>query len=278
MSAAARPPGFWGVTLLLFAREVSAKFASFWLYLVASLVCVIAWLYGAGFAQTFETESVLVTTDPLMGLNVLVVAFLGIVLGLRLASAIAWEREHRTLEVLVVGPVSFEAVVLAKFLVELCVFAVLMAIYVLYLLLAQPLGAGVIDAVGTLTVGQVPLHALPTLALGLLVSAWAASVRGAVLIYLVLVGLLSAYEVVLALLQAREPAQLSLGAAYLRSGMEAAAGFVDLASPLARLAELAGGLTAQVPLLTSDIWHSLALTAATLAAAALLCRLRGAVA
>lgn len=278
MSATARPPGFWGVTLLLFAREVSAKFASFWLYIVASLVCVIAWLYGAGFAQTFQTESVLVTTDPLMGLNVLVVTFLGIVLGLRLASAIAWEREHGTLEVLVVGPASFETVVLAKFLVELCVFAALMAIYVLYLLVAQPLGVGVIDLGSAFAVGQMPIHALPTLAFGLLVSAWAVTVRGAVLIYLVVVGILSAFEVVLALLLAREPAELSLGAAYVRSAMQGASGFIDLISAIARLAELANGLTAQVSLLPSGIWQSLALTVATLAFAALLCRLRGAVA
>src|SRR5690606_19239209 len=62
-----------------------------------------------------------------MALNIAVVIFLGLVLGLRLAASIAWEREHRTLEVLIAGPVSFEAVVLAKFLVELCVLLALMA-------------------------------------------------------------------------------------------------------------------------------------------------------
>jgi ABC-type transport system involved in multi-copper enzyme maturation permease subunit len=277
MPAFVHPPGFAGTTLLLFSREAWAKFASPWFYLVASLVCVIAWLYGAGFAQSFATESVLVTTNPLLGVDVLVVIFLGIVLGLRLASGIAWEREHRTLEVLVVGPASFEAVVIAKFLVELCVFAALTAVYMLYLLLAQPLGAGVIDVATAMSVGQMPVHALPTLALGLLVSAWAATVRGAVLAYLMVVAILAAFEMVLALLLAREPAELSLSAVYLRSGLQVAANFIDPASPIARLAHLAGGLTAQTPLLPTATWHAFALTLVTLALAALLCRVRGVV-
>lgn len=278
MSDIARPPGLPGVTLLLFAREAAARLASPGFYVVASLVCVIAWFYGAGFARTFVTESVLVTTDPLMGLNIMVVTFLGLVLGLRLAYGIAWEREHGTFEVLVAGPASFEAVVLAKFLVELCVCAAIIAIYILYLLVAQPLGAGVIDVGTAMSVGRMPLHALPTLALGLLISAWAATVRGAVLVYLVVVAALSTFELVLAMLLAREPSELSLGAAYLRSAMQSADTIVDPISPMARLEDLAAGLVAQVPLSSSDTWQALALAAAVLVLAALLCRVRGAVA
>jgi ABC-type transport system involved in multi-copper enzyme maturation permease subunit len=276
MPLALSPPGFLGTTLLLVGRELRAKLASPWLYAVASIVCLSAWAYGAGFAQTFETESVLVTTDPLMALNVLVVAFLGIVLGLRLSSSIAWEREHRTLEVLVVGPVSFEAIVLAKFLVELCVFAVLIAIYVLYLLMAQPLGVGVIGWVEALSVGRMPLHALPTLALGLLVSSLARTVRGAVVVYLVVVAGLGLFEIVLGFLLAQPPEELSLAEAYFRAALQGAAAFLHPASAIARLADLANALTAQAPPLALQPLLALALTAATLAAATILSRLRGA--
>lgn len=278
MSLILRPPGHLGVTLLLLRREAAARLTSSWFYGVASIVCVIAWVYGASFAQTFETESVLVTTDPLMALNVLVVVFLGVVLGLRLASSIAWEREHRTLEVLIVGPVLHETVVLAKFCVELCVLALLMAIYVLYLALAQPLGAGVIGVTDVFAAGRMPLHALPLLALGLLISACARTVRGAVLVYLAVTVILGLFEVVLGVLAARSPEELSLAAAYLRTGMQGIAPMVKPVSAVARLADLAQGLTASTPLAVSRTLMALALTAATLALAALVARARGAVA
>jgi ABC-type transport system involved in multi-copper enzyme maturation permease subunit len=278
MPLVTRHPSFLRTTFLLLRREAAARLGSPWFFFVASVVCLIAWAYGAGFSHTFQTESVHVTTDPLIALNIFVVSFLGIVLGLRLASSIAWEREHRTLEVLVVGPVSFEAVVLAKFLVELCVFAVLMAIYFAYLLMAQPLGAGVIDVGIALSAGQMPFYALPTLALGLLVSAWSRTVRGAVLVYLVLVVFLSAFEIVLALLLSRPPEQLSLGAAYVRSALQSAATILDPVSAIARLGDLTKGLTAQAPVLAADTLHALALTALTLALAAIVSRARGALA
>ena len=44
----------------------------------------------------------LVTTDPLAVLNAVVVSVLAAVLGLRLAASLAWEREHHTMEVLLV--------------------------------------------------------------------------------------------------------------------------------------------------------------------------------
>jgi hypothetical protein len=245
---------------------------------VASAVCLLAWIYGAGFARTFETESALVSTDPLAALHIVVVMFLAFVLGLRLASSVAWEREHRTLEVLVVGPVLFEAVVLAKFLVELCVFVALMAIYFAYLFVAQPLGAGVIDGASVIAAWQMPLYALPTLALGLLVSAWSRTVRGAVLVYLGTVVILSAFELLLGLLLARPPQELSLGMAYLRSALQGAATVLDPMSPISRLAELVRSLTAQAPLLAADGLHALVLTVLTVALAALLCRARGALA
>ncbi|WP_207481895.1 ABC transporter permease [Arenibaculum pallidiluteum] len=273
-----RRPGFLGTTLLLVRREASAKLASPWFYGVASVVCLTAWAYGTGFVKTFETESVLVTTDPLMGLNVVVVTFLGLVLGLRLSSSIAWEREHRTLDVLIAGPVSFEAVLLAKFLVELCVFAALMGSYFLYLLLAQPLGAGVVGFGSALSAGQMTLCALPTLVLGLLVSAWARTVRGAVVAYLILVGLLGLFEIVLGLLRARPPEELSLGAAYLKEVLEGAATILHPVSAVGGLGDLAEALAAQSPLLASHMLSALALTAAGLILATALLRIRGALA
>lgn len=277
MSPALNPPGLVGTTLLLTRRELAARLLSPWLYIVASLICLIAFFYGGGFLRSFETESVLVTTDPLAALNAVVVAVLAVVLGLRLATSLAWEREHRTMELLLVGPVSHEAILLAKFCAELILLVLLMVVYAAYLVVAQPLGAGVVGLADAAAIGRMPLHALPLMALGLLVSAWARSVRGAVVAYLAIVVILALFEIVLGLLTARQPQELSLAAAYLRSVMSVAATVVDPVSAVSRLADLAAGLTVQTPLPASRTLMAVALAVGTLALAALVSRARGAV-
>jgi ABC-type transport system involved in multi-copper enzyme maturation permease subunit len=277
MSPPLRPPGLVGTILLLTNRELAARLLSPWLYAVASLICLIAFFYGGGFLRGFETESVLVTTDPLAALNAVVVAVLAVVLGLRLAASLAWEREHRTMELLLVGPVPHEAILLAKFCAELLLLVLLMVVYAAYLLLAQPLGAGVIGLADAAAIGRMPLHALPLLALGLLAAAWARSVRGAVVVYLAILVTLVLFEIVLGALMARQPQELSVAAAYLRGVMSAAATVIDPVSAVSRLADLAEGLTVQTPLPAARTLMAIALAVATLALAALVSRARGAV-
>lgn len=276
MSLVLRPPGLAGDTLLLARREIAARLLSPWLYVVATVICLMAWFYGAGFLHTFETESVLVTTDPLLALNILIVVFLGAVLGLRLAASLAWEREHRTLEVLIVGPVSYAAVILSKFCVELCVLVLLIGVYILYLLMAQPLGAGVIGAGDALATWRMSVSALPILTLGLLISSWMRSVRMAVVVYLSVVTLLAGIEASAFILNARPPDQLSLAEAYVRRGLQSVTAVLDPISAVARLTDLADGLTAQAPLSAASSLQALMLTAATLAVAAVVSRIRGA--
>jgi ABC-type Na+ efflux pump permease subunit len=276
MELALDPPGSVGVTRLLVAREMRAKLLSPWFWLVASAVCLIAWIYGAGFQRTFETESVLVTTDPLMALDIAIVAFLATVLGLRLSTAVAWEREHGTLEVLLAGPVSWSAVLAAKFLAELGVLVLLVAVYWLYLVIAQPLGAGVIAPADTAGLVMLPVFALPSLALGLLVSAFARGVRGAVVAFLATVVLLAAFEIALAQLTGRPAEEMSLAALYVRATLEAVAPVVGGLSAVAPLAALAEGLVTHTPVAVGDGLAAIGLTAAMIAAAVVLARFRGA--
>jgi ABC-type transport system involved in multi-copper enzyme maturation permease subunit len=275
MAPTLRPPGFARLLALLVRREAGSKLASFFFFLVASIVCLIAFAYGSGFQHTFETESVLVTTDPLMALNAMVVVFLGLVLGLRLATSLSWEREHRTLEVLLVGPVSWSAVVLSKFLVELSVLAVLIAIYALYLLAGQPLGWGVIGIRDTLSTLESSLFVLPVMAFGILVAAWARSVRSAVVLYLVLIGLLAAFEGVLGVLSAMPAEDMGLASLYLRAGFEAIAPVLRPFSPVACLASMVERLFTQDPANPAQIAAAVALTLGMLAVSPLLARARG---
>jgi len=275
MAQALSPPGGLGLTALLFAREARARIASPWFYVVASVVCLVAWIYGAGFQQTFVTESVLVTVDPLMALDIMVIVFMGLVLGLRLAASFAWEREHRTLEILIVGPVTWGSIIAAKFLVEVCVLALMMMAYIAYLLMAQPLGAGVIalrDAQGVI---QMTVFALPTLALGLLVGAWARTVRGAVVAFIVTIGILAVFQLLLAYLQGRPLDQISLNELFLRSSLEAGAPVIERLSAAGHLAMLVKILRQDAVLSAPATLWAAALTVLTLLLATGVARLRG---
>lgn len=277
MPAALAPPGPAGTTWLILTREARARLVSPWFFAVASLTCLIAWAYGAGFQQTFATESVLVTTDPLMAMNIAVVIFLSLVIGLRLAAAMAWEREHRTLEVLLVGPAGWGSITVAKFAAELAVLVALMLIYAAYLLLAQPLGPGVIGPAEIAGLALLPAFGLPTLALGLLAGALARTVRGAVILFLVLAALLAAVEITRGVLAAAEPDQLSLFSLYLRAGLDAVAPVLSPVSAMAHVARPVEALLTQLPITAATTAGPLALTLATLVLAAFAGRMRGAV-
>jgi len=269
------PPGFARQIMLLVLREVAAKFHAIWFWLVATIISLMAYLYGSGFQATFETESVVVTGYPLAGLNAAVITFRGLVLGLRLAGGLSWEREHGTLEVLLVGPVSWAAVVVSKYLVELIVLVGLIGLYCFYLLLAQPLGAGVIRPAALLAlVGSVSL-VLPLMGLGLLISAWAGSVRSAVVTYLSLVSLLAVYEALLGLLRSMTADEMSLFALYLRAALEGAAPVVHGLSPVAGVGLLIQGVFTQAAPGLVQITTPVALAIALLIGASQVARMKG---
>lgn len=276
MAVTYMPPNYPRIVYLVLAREAASKLASPWFFLVATAVCLMAFIYGSGFQSTFSTESVLVTSDPLAALHIMIVVFLGLVLGLRLATALSWEREHRTLEVLLVGPVPLSAVLAAKFLVEVFVLAALIAIYWFYMMVGQPLGAGVISPADSLSILQMPVFALPVMGLGLLVSCWALTVRAAVVVYLVVVVMLAAYEGLLGVLRALPAEEMSLAALYFRAGLEAASPIVGPLSPAAHLADMMERMFAQAPAAAMQVASAMGLTAILLLIGYFVARARGA--
>ncbi len=271
-----KPPGFVRQTMLLIRRETAAKFHAIWFWLVATVIALMAYTYGSGFQNTFQTESIIVAADPLAGLNVAVVIFLGLVLGLRLAGGLSSEREHGTLEVLLVGPVSWSAIILSKYLVELVVLVGLMALYCTYLLLAQPLGGGVIRLAVFVSLAGSVIFVLPMMGLGLLVSAWAGSVRGAVVAYLSLVSVMAVYEAMLGLLRSMTADEMSLFALYLRAGLESAAPLARIFSPVAGVGLLVQGAFERTTPGLAQIASSAGLTIALLLAARFTARMKGA--
>ena len=152
----------------------------------------------------------------------------------------------------------------------------LMVIYCAYLVLGQPLGAGVIAIADALAVTRLWVFALPVLALGLLVSAWAGTVRGAVVAYLVVAGVLCLYEVTIGYLDAMPVEQMSLSMVYLRATLETVGTVLRPLSPVAWLADLVRGMSSQAAAGWADIARALALTLALLVASVVVARGKGA--
>lgn len=223
----------WSLT----RREVFAKFRSIWLYLLISLVCLAAIVFGNGFIRSFETETVLVSNGPLSALNAGVFLLLGLVAGVRLAGSLSWEREHRTLEVLLVGPATHGSVIASKFLAEAFVVLVVLGFYCLFLLLGQPLGRGVLTAGDAASLAAWSVYILPTMALGLLVSSLFSTVRAAVVAFLVFFGLLLLVELSAIWLAPLPPTEMSLAQMFLRSALEITAPIREYTSAIAQLVE-----------------------------------------
>ena len=270
------PPGRSGQVVLLARREAAAKLTSFWFFLVAAILSLMAFFHGAGFQHVFETESVLVTADPLRGLNAAIVTFLGAVLGLRLATSLSAEREHGTLEVLLAGPVTWTALVVAKYLSELVVLVGLTGLYGAYIVLAQPLGPGLTPLRSLLPILLALIHVLPLMAAGLLVSAWAGSVRLAVVSYLAILSLLSLYEGLLGLLRGMDAETMSLFALYLRATLDGIEPLMHLVSPVSGIASVVAGVLSDDGQATGPWGQSIVLSLVLIGLARLVAGVKGA--
>ncbi len=169
--------------------------------------------------------------------------------GLRLSSSIAWEREHRTLEVLLVAPATWPSVAAAKFVSELSVFIFVALAYVVYLVAAQPMGAGVVGLAEAGHTLLTLLLAMPFLGLGLVVSTFSRTVRSASIVYIVLVLVFTAFDAAYGILVAIPPENLSLVALYGRATVELADPFIQFISPTSAVAagaQVRGGGTGEV--------------------------------
>lgn len=233
-------PGAGRIVGVLIRKEIGARFSSLWFWLVASAICLVAANFGGGFQGAFTTETVLISSDPLLVPNAMVLIFAALVIGLRLSTALSWEREHRTLEVLLVGPVGHRELVIAKFLADASTIVAMFLIYGVYLLLGQPLGAGVLSFQDLIGLWQAVPLVLPVLAFGLLISACFSTVRASVICFLVLLGFFALLEALILWLSVQLPQDMSLTALYLRRGFEFVDPILDWMSPLAFLSDLVG--------------------------------------
>lgn len=258
----------------LAARAIRARLLSPWFYVLASAVCGLVALAATAFHKTFETESVAVDAAPLAAANGAVLGFLALALGAQAAASLSWEREHRTMEVLFAGPVSAGALLGGKVMVELATLGLLLLVYSAYCLAVRPVGGG-------LEAGQVALFwskaalVLPGIGLGLLFSALARTVRGAILCFLAAIALLGGVEAAHLWLSARDPNDLSLAVLYARRAVAAASAVLAPVSPASYLIDALRPAPAAPALDLQRIAGAVGLFLAAAAAAAAITRGRG---
>jgi ABC-type transport system involved in multi-copper enzyme maturation permease subunit len=264
------------IAAILARRDLSAKLGSIWIYGLASAICAMTALLATGFRRTFETETISVSADPLAPVHGIVLVILALVLGMRAAISLSWERENRTMDVLLSGPATASALVAAKLATELVTLVMLGLVYSAYLILVRPVGDLDTALGGAASFWRLSVLVLPMIGLGLVISAGAGSVRSAVIVFLSVVLALATLEGASAWLDAQDPSELSLMAVYLRGLLSRATDWLDPVSPVAYLAEVAhnvaGGAAPAIVRLVSGIVLLIALTVASV----LLVRTRGA--
>lgn len=237
-ASGARYRGALAISVTLAGRELSSRLVSLWPYLVASGMMLIAAFAARSFMASFGTETVAVDAAPLRFVHVAVIVFLALSLGTAAATSLAWEREHRTLDVLLAGPVTAGVLVVAKLATEMATLATLLLSYVLYLAVAQPLASASPGLMATASMWRDAVLALPLIAFGLLVSSLAATVRQAVLVFLVVLVALAAIAIGRLWLAVQDPNDLSLAALALRRGLDVVDQPLAWLSPVGYLVEL----------------------------------------
>jgi ABC-type transport system involved in multi-copper enzyme maturation permease subunit len=264
------------IAAILARRDLSAKLGSIWSYGLASAICAMTALLATGFRRTFETETVSVSADPFAPVHGTVLVILGLVIGMRAAISLSWERENRTMDVLLSGPVTASALVAAKLATELVTLVMLGLVYSAYLVLARPIGDLDTALGGAASFWRLSILVLPMIGLGLVISAGARTVRAAVIVFLSVVLGLATLEGASAWLQAQDPNELSLMAVYLRGLLSRATDWLEPVSPVAYLADLARTVDAgAAPAIVRPVTGVILLFALT-CASVLLVRMRGA--
>ena len=225
------------IALILCWRDMRAKFSSIWLYALASGVCAIVAFFAISFHKAFETETVTVAADPLSAVHGIVLASLGLILGIRAAMALSWEREHRTMEVLLSGPVTIVALVSAKLSAELATLIFLNIVYTIYMAIVRPVGdAWLLHSI--VSYWYLSLLILPMIGLGVAVSALVSTVRGAVVTFVVVCLALGLVEGFTLWLNGQDANDLSLPVLYVRQTLDVVTGWLSIVSPVAYIADL----------------------------------------
>lgn len=179
----------------LAVNEWLASFRSPGMYIVATLACLIQIQILTAPLSFLRDYGLLITQDPLIPAFLGAMAVIVLYAAIIAAISIVNEREKRTLQVLFYTPVSHQSLVLAKYLAQLLSSLSLLSITVIFLAFTAwitkfPMG---LDLFWALLLSIFLVSAM--VAFGLSISAYARSVRGAVLLFLILLVLLFGLQI-----------------------------------------------------------------------------------
>jgi hypothetical protein len=229
------PPSQFRLFRLMVWRDYRAKFSYVWIYILATVILVITAFAVQSFYRSFETETVQIARDPLLPVHAVVVAALALSFGLRASASVSAERENRTLEVLLAGPVNMMTFVTAKVATELLALISLLVLNATYLLILQPLAGGINVLQGVDNMLRLAVYALPFVGFGLLISSALGSVRTAMIVFTVASLALISLDVYAAWLNVQNPNDLSLSTLYLKAFLQPVSHFLMWVSPASYL-------------------------------------------
>jgi ABC-type transport system involved in multi-copper enzyme maturation permease subunit len=204
---------------ILFKRDFIGSLLSPATYIAVTAACLISTFFVVNYFDILRKVSVLVSVDPLSVPLFVAVVLITLYIGVISSIAITGEREHRTLEVLLYGPVTPWSLILAKFSYGIAVFLFALAFFIFYLLVEATIMNLSLGLRSLKTVGIAFFLVWPMVSFSLLLSAALKRVRNAVLlfvgIFLALMGLQIAYSLLLSI----PPESISLFLLYLREGL-----------------------------------------------------------
>ena len=119
---------------VLFKRDLIERLFSPITYIGMTVVCLLSTFMVVNYLDTLEKLSIIVSVDPSRATLFFAVIFMALYLGVTSSMAIAQEREHRTLEVLFCGPITYTTFVLSKFFRDVVVFFIFLIVLVGFLL------------------------------------------------------------------------------------------------------------------------------------------------
>jgi len=239
----------------LFKRDLIERLLSPVTYIGMTLVCLLSTFMVINYLDTLEKLSIIVSVDPSSATLFFAVIFMALYLGVTSSMAIAQEREHRTLEVLFCGPITYTVFVLSKFFRDVTVFFIFLIVLTGFLILESEIANLAIGPKSLQSIGLSFFLIWPTLAFCLLISSLAKRVRIAILIFVVVIFILGIIQIAHSFLFSMPPDKISLFLLYIRQVLAIVLDVLQWISHISYIAAATGDMPVSIPI--SLFWYVL---------------------
>ena len=228
---------------VLLKRDILGSLLSPAFYIAVTAACLLSTFLFANYLDTLNKVTVMVSVDPSSIPLFFAVALMALYLGVTSSISITGEREHRTLEVLLYGPVTAGSVVLSKFFRDLAIFLFGLVFFTVYLI--------VVSAMTNLALGPRSFWSIatsfflvwPMISFSVFLSAALRRVRSAVLLFIGVFLGLAGVQIASSLLLHVPPESISLFLLYVREALVILSRWLQWVSPFSYIARTTMDMT-----------------------------------